>query len=811
MSLYVHLRNRDFTEFAVPLGLTFTVRRFNRHGIGGPRGATIAVTGDGVAMAQLLTCVRCPVDIYDEHGVWVWGGYIAKIAVRNGAVEETRSVDDMANSVRVAYTTPSIGSSGGGGRATTTVAADTESIEEYGTKELLLSFGNLGPAQAEARRDQVLSERKEPVRGVKVPFGTAGAITAELTCRGWGETFRWNYYLDSTGYESYEASTIPVPIKIGQSAFTSAGLRFDGSEITLGVERHEVDSTAIIKFGQTATSGMDIGFEDLDEDRIYKIGGGLQAFIKGDIVTVSGADEPDNNGAKNVVNVISTTHLVVSEDLDSEGVGDNITLTPLSYNSGIAQSFTTTGGVLRSIRVRMQKCAAPSDGATINVYADTGGVPGGGPLATRTIAAADLPGGMDDVLFAFTSGPTLSAGVYWFVFTRSGSNSATSAYALAIDAGATYTRGECRVNTGTWSVPTFGACDLIFEVTTEPTVNFQAFVAGDIVVVSGSGSNDGTYTLTSASPFALAVEGELVTEEAGASATITPYGGGLCRQTYTLTVNTTWRAGEIRIRAYKVGSPSDNLQLTVRDNGGTQLAVATIPQSQLGTSAAWIVLTLDTLVPHVFGTTYQLGISRTGAMNSQHGYVVLADEAAGYGGGELRVWNGSTFVARSPVADLNFIVAGYRSLLEQVVAMISAAGQFVAGIDNDATTTLYSNPQRSGDTTAWDEIEGLLLDGAGGRILLDVGETRRIRLYNEVTAPEIVICADGTIETLLGERILKYLAPVGVWAELKDIVPSGEPTRVFIEAWDYDVQGDRLTPTVRGEREPWDVGGVRQG
>jgi hypothetical protein len=813
MTLSVHLRNRDFSEFAVPPALQFEVVRFTRHSIGGPRLATITATGDVAAMAQLLLYERCPVDVYDEKGAWTWGGYIAKVAVRNGVVEETRSVDEMANAVRVIYTIPRVGSSGGGGRAETDWATDDESIAEYGRKELTLSFSNLTEAEAEARRDQVLNERKEPVRGVKLPFGVSDKVTAELTCRGLIEALRWRYYADSAGYEAYEGTTSEVPVKIGQAAFTSAGIRFDGSDITLGVERHEVDTEDIIKFGQTAVTASDIGFEDLDEDRIYKITGGLGAFMKGDSVTVSGASEPDNNGVKDVLNVLSDTHLVVVEDLDPEGVGGSITLTPLSFNSGIAQSFTTVGGTLISIQVRMQVCGSAGDGAVINVHADSGGVPGGGSLATLTIPASSLSASMGDVLFSFQGGPSLSSGTYWFIMTRSGANSATSAYALARDAGATYTRGQCLVNTGTWSVPSFGACDLIFEVVTEPASNLQAFVAGDIVTISGSGSNDGTYTLTSAGGYALSVDSDLTIEEAGTSVTITPYGGGFCRQTYQLGDPAGWLAGEVRVRAYKVGSPSDNLVVTVRDNGGTLLATGTLAAANIGTSASWLVWSLDVLVSHVPATTYQIGVARSGSFDSQHGYVVIADESAGYASGVLNVWNGSSYVARSPAADLNFIVVGFRSLLEQVQTIITSAGSlFLAGVDNDATTTLYSNPQRRGDNTALDEMEGLLLDGAGGRILATVGEDRRVRLYNESGAEtEIAICADGHLETPLGERIPKHLAPAGVWAELKDIVPSGEATRVFIEGWSYDARGDRLTPTVRGERDPWDIGGIRQG
>lgn len=809
-TLQVHLLQRDFAEFPVPLSLQFTVKRLSRHGIGGPRGATISATGDLIAMGQLLRCERCPVDLYDERGRWVWGGYISKIAARNGVAEETISIDEMANSIRVAYTTPKVGSSGGGGRATTNTATNAESIEEYGTKQLLISNGNQSRAQAEGRRDQELAQRGMPLRGVKLPFGFPNQLTAELTCKGWGETFAWIYYTDTTGYESYETVAAEVPIKIGQAAFTSSGIRFDGSTMYLGVEHHEVDTDDIIKLGHAGITGTDIGFEDLDNDRIYKTGGGL-AFIKGDEVTVTGAAEPDNNNTFDVIDTIAGTHLVLQQDIDTEGTGSSITLTPLSHNGGIGQSFTTIGGVLKQIRLKCRKAGSVPDGLTISVYADSSGEPGGGALATLTLGGAFVPESMDWGEWDFTGGPTLSAALYWLVVDRSGAVAPSSAYALALDKGATYSRGECLVNVGGWVTPSFGACDLIFEVITEPTSNFQAFVAGDIVTVSGSGSNNATYTLSSAAPYALSIEGDFITEEAGASVTLTPYGGGSCQQTYSLGDNTAWSAGEVRIPLYKVGTPSDNLQLTLRDNSDTLLATATIPATNIGTGKSWIIFSLGSLVPHIYATTYKLRIARTGSTSSQHAYVLLADEGAAYSRGALQIWNGSSYVNRSPPADLNFIVVGFRTLLTQVVDMITAAGQFISGIDNDASTTLYSNPYRDGDSTALDEIEGLLLDGAGGRILMDVGEGRRVHLYNEPTTTEIVIRANGTLETRLGERIPKHMAPVGVWAELKDILPSGEPTTVFIEGWDYDVQGDRLTPTIRGERDMWDVGGVRQG
>lgn len=821
------MRSRSFADILDPPGLSFGVQRMGWHVKGGSRGAELSAKGGIVALWNLLQRLRCPLDIYDERGRWCWGGYISEVQIPVGAVVVVATLDTVANKIRVAYTTRKVGVSSGQ-RKTTDWAQNDDSTDDYGIKELLLSKARKTEAEAETWRDTELAARAFPVPDYlpqSDAFTKGGKPQDEdvalVYCRGWWETLDWRYYEDSTGFESYEETGTPAAVKVGQSAFSSQYVRFEGSTLLIGSEAHLAEPDSVLKVGVNAYTASTIGFEDADDDRIYDNAHGFGAFVPGETVVVSGATEPDNNGTKKVIDVLADSHLVIETDLDPENPGASITITPQSY-SGVAQSFVTAGGDLDEISLWMQSVGGPGDNAVLNVYVDSGGVPSGATLGTVNVAGSSIAAEINRVRFKFVGAGSVGAGItYWWVLTRSGAASASNGYVVAVDTGAGYSRGQVKVNSGGWVVPPT-ACDAIFEVVYKPVTDLRGFVAGEQVTVAGAanGTNNGIKRVSSADNYSLTFEEDGVDEAAGATVTITSE-SRFIRQTFSLGDNTSFDIEEIRLIAGATGDPSDNLVVNVRDEtGAVLLATGSIAGSELSGTAGWVSVPLGTRVPVTYGTNYIIGVTRSGAADVMDAYFLQIDEGANYSRGELKISLSTTYTTRSPAADLNFVAVGVRNNLTQVAAMISANGQFIAGLDNYATSTLYVSPNRNGDTTTLAEVEDLLYTGEGGAVIAVVNQDRRVELQNEPssTLDEYFLLRDGSVESVRGARIEKWRVPVGVWVKIKDLQAIAgddgvlaDASRFFVEAWEYDVQEDRLTPTARAARPRYFITGLRQG
>lgn len=201
-SLQLHLR--DFSAPVLLPGLAFDVKRFSWADIGGPDKAQISVTGDFPGMWNLLTQLRAPAEIYSPEGIACWWGYVAVIVLQYELLEIELSIDPMWNSVAVMYNELETGQTGIGTRGTTAYTTDTDSINDYGTKQHLVSMPDMNAAGAAAGRDSFLARWKYPI-AVENPRGAAGKMEgATLFLRGWWDTVRWLMYSRFAGIESHE-------------------------------------------------------------------------------------------------------------------------------------------------------------------------------------------------------------------------------------------------------------------------------------------------------------------------------------------------------------------------------------------------------------------------------------------------------------------------------------------------------------------------------------------------------------------------------------------------------------------------------
>lgn len=510
--------------FQIPLtvpDLVFTVERYSHSAIGGPRAATIQVSGQARGLWDLLEWLRAPVEIYDARRTMVWWGYLNAVEVSIDAVRVRVGLDGMSNRVAVAYAHVEAGSETAGTRATTAWQQDDDSAATYGVKEMLAQIGSASGDQASAARDALLEDFHFPTAEVHILPGQAAIDSAVLHLRGWWDTLNWRYYSQLAGKEAYE--------------------------------------------------GDGVGTQDAGRT---------------------------------------------------------------SANQRIGQSFqlaSAGGWEAAAVTLKLRKVGLPVDEVVIELCADAGGVPGG-VLTSISAGAAGVPTSLNQYTFNFAP---LAGGGFYFL---------------------------------------------------QP------------------------------------------------------------------------------------------------------------------------------------GTIYWLVVRRSGAINNDHYYQVDVDEGLGYLRGALRLWNGSSWIARSPDADLNFQVLGGRETTLQIADIVAASGQFLTGTLIEERSNMISNPYRRGDNTALYEIEELLRSGTvgGRRLLAQINRNREVVVWAEpqrdAYSAEVFIKRDGKIENRWGDPYYATLCPVGVWALLKDVLPSNldlgrlaDPTLIFIEEAEFDALRGMYVPTARGQQSPHEL------
>jgi len=191
----VNLYNRDFSELAVQPDVRFIVDRYSMSVFGGPKQATLQISGEPEKLFEMINHMRAPVEIVNDQGDVVWWGYVSNISINTSAGAFNVDLDTMSNNVAVAYTYQDV-------RYTTQWSDDADSVVEYGTKELLLSRADVTEADALQFRDVSLANTKNPIPAITFSGGKEGVGT--VTCKGWISTLEWQYYSNLSGREGYD-------------------------------------------------------------------------------------------------------------------------------------------------------------------------------------------------------------------------------------------------------------------------------------------------------------------------------------------------------------------------------------------------------------------------------------------------------------------------------------------------------------------------------------------------------------------------------------------------------------------------------
>jgi len=189
--LTVDVLDRDFGRVVLP-DVRMEVDWLRWEAVGGPASGVLSVAGAG--LEDCLDWLRRPVVVRSVGGEAVWWGFVWGVVVPLGGYVVGRSLEGMANRVRVRYkdSTPA--------EAVTGWADDAESQAVFGVVEFeeAMSQEEATSAEAEQRRDRILADRAWPTPTVEQ--AVASRETGEVTLRGWWTTLGWQFWAQaSTG------------------------------------------------------------------------------------------------------------------------------------------------------------------------------------------------------------------------------------------------------------------------------------------------------------------------------------------------------------------------------------------------------------------------------------------------------------------------------------------------------------------------------------------------------------------------------------------------------------------------------------
>jgi len=302
------------------------------------------------------------------------------------------------------------------------------------------------------------------------------------------------------------------------------------------------------------------------------------------------------------------------------------------------------------------------------------------------------------------------------------------------------------------------------------------------------------------------------------SITITTVGTRVAQRVLNGT-GSAWTVDAIEIPIRRVNSPSDSIRLLfMADNGGTPGTVletvdiaGTDVSDQAGNTELFKLSNTRTFQPGVY---FWIHLQRTGAHDPGNYYVVEVDEDQGYTRGNLLVWDGTGWIARTPQADLIFRMLGAVETTKQIATLVDVVGQLVGQTDIRVTTVTSSNQYRDGTTYAYDELMGLLEAGrtaAGRRIIAVCTADRYLRITEAPinTAKNYYYTRDGEFRFWNnGSALEPGILPVGEWIwmdGLPPVIASAYPfSPKFLEEAEYDCESGEIRPTWQGEKNVWE-------
>lgn len=368
------------------------------------------------------------------------------------------------------------------------------------------------------------------------------------------------------------------------------------------------------------------------------------------------------------------------------------------------------------------------------------------------------------------------------------------------------------------------------------TGDFNPLTTGDSFTISGAtnaGNND-TFTIANQDATnQIGISGTFIAEAAGATVRISP-GESMAHDNVAISFvpATSWLATHVAVKVRAVGSPSDSFRIGIYPDSsgapGTVIQAKETLGSLLFTELTWMEFAFATPVSLVSGTTYWLAMRRTGTANPSDGYEIAVDEDLGYAGGTLKVFNGSSWVARAgtgidPDSDMPFRIIGEIDSTEQIDKAIAVVGDFTQSL-MQVTSGIPVRQFIDDDRTALEELEELLDAGTASGLRLVAWVERDDSV---VVGTESTLGYGDTLPVLGSDGKLRYTAggfyPPGVLVYGRHVEIAGlhllaglgaggtQEASMYVQASQYEAATDIVTVTSLGALDPYQMLVSRKG
>jgi hypothetical protein len=363
------------------------------------------------------------------------------------------------------------------------------------------------------------------------------------------------------------------------------------------------------------------------------------------------------------------------------------------------------------------------------------------------------------------------------------------------------------------------------------TGDFLPLAPGDQFTITGAtnAANNDTYTIQGMDATnQIGISGTFAAEAAGATVKIS-YGDGESQENIaqSFVPDTTWVCTHVAVKVRRIGSPSDNFRIGIYPDTagapGTVLTAYEAVGTTLFTELTWTEFTFATPVTLTGGTTYWLGMRRTGSANLTDGYEVAIDEDLGYADGVFRVYNGSAWVARSPDTDMPFRVIGEIDSTEQIekaIAAVDAFDQSLIQVDSNIPVRQYTVDPR----TALDELEDMLdaSTDTGERLIAYVtsDDTVIVTTADVLTFGETypVLGADGRLYYGSGAQMPPGTMVFGKRVQMQNLllvdgtsIRAAGGNTVYVAACEYDAVSDTWAVEGEGALDPFQALTLKRG
>lgn len=306
----------------------------------------------------------------------------------------------------------------------------------------------------------------------------------------------------------------------------------------------------------------------------------------------------------------------------------------------------------------------------------------------------------------------------------------------------------------------------------DPLVNVTAGTGASITVSRGN---------------KIGVSTAIVQTFPGASVTLTGHGQEIA-QGFSLAANTSWTVSKIIFSIRKVGSPTDDLTVTLRNSAsslpGSIIESTTILNTDIGKDTNKVTATFTNTKTITYGTDYFIGIARAGSNDIENYYEVEVSENNSYSRGFLYLYDGAAWQVPHIASKLNFSVIGQQETTIQLRTLVNGittqySSGYITGIDVVNSSAKYSEQYQNGDKRAQDVIDDLLSLGSvnspHNRFTIMVTKEKLLRLNpvrNADPGQNLQWTAKKTIIDASGKLLPHGYLPVGEWVEVEELPES---------------------------------------